>query len=43
MAGEHGVDLVAAALHFSFAPDVARSLIIGTASPTHLLADHTAF
>jgi len=33
MAGEHGVDLVAAALHSSLAPDVAQSLIIGTASP----------
>ena len=42
MAGEHGVDLVAAALHSSLAPDVAQSLIIGTASPTHLLAGHAA-
>lgn len=42
LAGDYGVDLVAAALQFSFAPDVAASLIVGTASPTHLLADHAA-
>jgi D-threo-aldose 1-dehydrogenase len=42
VAGDYGVDLVAAALQFSLAPDVAQSLIVGTASPTHLLADHAA-
>ncbi|TVV70000.1 aldo/keto reductase [Sphingomonas solaris] len=42
VADRHGVDLVAAALQFSLAPDVASSLIVGTASPTHLLADHAA-
>jgi len=42
VAGEHGVDLVAAALQFSLAPDVASALIVGTASPDHILADHAA-
>lgn len=42
VAGRHGVDLVAAALQFSLAPDVAAALIVGTASPTHILADHAA-
>lgn len=42
VAGRHGVGLVAAALQFSLAPDVAASLIVGTASPDHLLADHAA-
>jgi D-threo-aldose 1-dehydrogenase len=42
VAGRHGVDLVAAALQFSLAPDVAASLIVGTASPDHILADHAA-
>lgn len=42
VAANHGVDLVAAALQFSLAPDVAASLIVGTASPTHILADHAA-
>ena len=42
VAHAHGVDLVAAALRFSLAPDVAASLIVGTASPAHLLADHAA-
>lgn len=38
----HGVDPVAAALQFSKAPDVVSSLIVGTAKPDHLLADHAA-
>ena len=42
VAAHHGVDLVAAALQFSLAPDVASALIVGTADPTHLLADHAA-
>ena len=42
VAGRHGVDLVAAALQFSKAPDVAAALIVGTANPAHLLADHAA-
>ncbi|MEG3177458.1 aldo/keto reductase [Sphingomonas sp. RB3P16] len=42
VAGRHGVDLVAAALQFSLAPDVASALIVGTASPDHILADHAA-
>lgn len=42
IAAQHGVDLVAASLQFAQAPDVAASLIVGTASPTHLLADHAA-
>jgi D-threo-aldose 1-dehydrogenase len=42
VAGRHGVDLVAAALQFSLAPDVAAALIVGTASPAHILADHAA-
>jgi D-threo-aldose 1-dehydrogenase len=42
IAGRHGVDLVAAALQFSLAPDVASALVVGTASPDHLLADHAA-
>ena len=42
IAGRHGVDLVAAALQFSLAPDVASALIVGTASPPHILADHAA-
>ena len=42
VAARHGVDLVAAALQFSRAPDVASSLIVGTASPAHILADHAA-
>lgn len=41
-AGRHGVDLVAAALQFSLAPDVAAALIVGTANPDHILADHAA-
>ncbi|WP_419828004.1 aldo/keto reductase [Sphingomonas sp.] len=41
-ADRHGVDLVAAALQFSLAPDVAASLIVGTANPDHILADHAA-
>lgn len=39
VASRHGVDLVAAALQFSLAPDVASALIVGTASPSHILAD----
>lgn len=42
IAGRHGVDLTAAALQFSRAPDVVSALIVGTASPTHILADHAA-
>ena len=42
IAGRHGVDLVAAALQFSLAPDVAAALIVGTAKPEHILADHAA-
>lgn len=42
VAARHGVDLVAAALQFSAAPDVAAALIVGTASPAHILADHAA-
>ena len=42
VAARHGVDLVAAALQFSMAPDVASALIVGTASPDHILADHAA-
>jgi len=42
VAGRHGVDLVAAALQFSLAPAVASALIVGTANPTHILADHAA-
>ena len=42
VAGRHGVDLVAAALQFSLAPDVAEALIVGTASTDHILADHAA-
>ncbi len=41
-ADRHGVDLVAAALQFSLAPDVASALIVGTAKPDHILADHAA-
>ncbi|MDB5459701.1 MAG: L-fucose dehydrogenase [Caulobacteraceae bacterium] len=42
IAARHGVDLVAAALQFSLAPDVACALVVGTASPDHVLADHAA-
>ena len=42
IASRHGVDLVAAALQFSMAPDVASALIVGTASPDHILADQAA-
>ena len=42
VAGRHGVDLIAAALQFSRAPDVAAALIVGTATPAHILADHAA-
>jgi D-threo-aldose 1-dehydrogenase len=42
IAGRHGVDLIAAGLQFSLAPDVASALIVGTASPAHILADHAA-
>ena len=42
IAGRHGVDLVAAALQFSLAPDIASALIVGTARPDHILADHAA-
>ena len=42
VAARHGVDLVAAALQFSLAPDTAAALIVGTAKPHHILADHAA-
>ena len=42
VAARHGVDLVAAALQFSLAPDAAAALIVGTAKPDHILADHAA-
>lgn len=42
VAGRHGVDLVAAALQFSKAPDIVSALTVGTASPAHILADHAA-
>ncbi len=42
IAGHHGVDLVAAALQFSAAPDVVSSLIVGAARPELILADHAA-
>ena len=42
VAARHGVDLIAAALQFSKAPDVASALIVGTASPDHILTDHAA-
>lgn len=42
IADRHGVDPVAASLQFALAPDVAASLIVGTANPLHLLADHAA-
>ena len=42
VAARHGVDLVAAALQFSLAPDTAAALIVGTAKPDHILADHAA-
>ncbi|WP_380780332.1 aldo/keto reductase [Sphingomonas sp. R86520] len=42
IAGHHGVDLVAAALQFSLAPDVSAAIVVGTAKPLHMLADHAA-
>lgn len=42
VARRHGVDLVAAALQFSLAPDVVSALIVGAARPEHILADHAA-
>ena len=42
IADRHGVDLLAAALQFSLAPDVASALIVGAATPDHILADHAA-
>lgn len=42
VADRHGVDLVAAALQFSRAPYVAQALVVGTAKPDHILADHAA-
>ena len=41
-AERHGVDVVAAALQFSLAPDVVSALIVGTAKPDHVLANHAA-
>ena len=42
IAAEHGVDLVAAALQFSLAPEIVAALVVGTAMPGHILADHAA-
>lgn len=42
VAARHGVDLIAAALQFSAAPDVVSSLLVGTAKPLDMLADHAA-
>ena len=42
IAHDHGVELLAASLQFALAPDVASALIVGTASPEHILADHAA-
>ena len=42
IASRHGVDLLAAALQISLAPDVASALIVGAATPDHILADHAA-
>ncbi len=42
VAGRHGVDLLAAALQFSLAPDVASALVVGVARPDHILADQAA-
>jgi D-threo-aldose 1-dehydrogenase len=42
VAVRYSVDLVAAALQFSAAPDVASALIVGTAKPDQILADHAA-
>ena len=42
VAARNGVDLVAAALQFSLSPAVASALIVGTANPIHVLADHAA-
>jgi len=42
VAGRYGVDLVAAALQFSQAPDVVSALIVGAARPDYILADHAA-
>lgn len=42
VARRHGVDPLAAALQFSRAPDLVSALIVGTASPAHILADHAA-
>jgi D-threo-aldose 1-dehydrogenase len=42
IADRHGVDLVAAALQFSKAPDVVSSLIVGCGRPEEILEDHAA-
>ena len=42
IAQRRGVDLVAAALQFSLAPDVASALVVGAGRPEHILADHAA-
>ncbi|MDB5698093.1 MAG: L-fucose dehydrogenase [Alphaproteobacteria bacterium] len=42
IADVHGVDLRAAALQFSAAPDLAAALIVGASSADHILADVTA-
>ena len=39
IAGRHGFDLVAAALQFSSASNVASAFIVGTAKPFHILTD----
>ncbi len=42
VADRYGVDLLAASLQFSLAPDMAAALIVGAATPDHILADHAA-
>lgn len=42
VADRHGADLVTAAFPFSLGPDVASALIVGTANPADILADHPA-
>lgn len=42
IADSHGVDLRAAALQFSAAPDLAAALIVGASRADHILADVTA-
>jgi D-threo-aldose 1-dehydrogenase len=42
VATRYCLDLVATALQFSLAPDVASSLVDGTAKVEHILTDHAA-